>query len=206
MKLILTGPQGCGKGTQAKFISQNHNIPHICTGDLFRELTGDLKQEVDEIMNKGNLVPDELTLKILKQRLEKPDAKNGFILDGYPRNLNQTKLLETITNINKIIEITLSDQEAIKRLSSRLSCPKCKAVFNTITNPPKQENICDNCQTTLFQRNDDKPEAIQKRLNIYKEQTEPIIQYYKDKNINVLTINGEQSIEDIKSEIEEKLK
>lgn len=203
MKLIFIGLQGCGKGTQAKILSKKLNLPHISTGDLFRALDGNLKQEVDAIINQGNLVPDELTIKILKQRLNQSDKEQGFILDGFPRNLNQAKLLETITQPNKIIEITLHDQEAIKRISGRINCKSCGAIFNKFTNPPKQKNICDNCQGELNQRADDTEEAVKKRLETYHNETEPILDYYKDK---VITINGEQTIENIAKEIEEKIK
>ena len=204
MNIILIGPQGSGKGTQAKFISEKFSMPHISTGDLFRDLEGDLKERIKLIMERGELVPDNLTLEILQRRIEKPDTKKGLILDGYPRNLSQAKLLETILKIDIVLEITLSDEEAIKRLSSRLSC-KCGSIFNKITNPPKEPNTCNNCRSQLYQREDDKPEAIKKRLQTYKEQTQPIINYYKENKVKIITINGDQSIDIIKKEIEEKL-
>ena len=138
-----------------------------------------------------------------KERLNQSDAEQGFILDGFPRNMNQAKLLETITQPEKIIEITLPDQEAIRRLSGRLNCKSCGAIFNKFTNPPKQENICDNCQGELAQRGDDKEDAVKKRLTTYHNETEPILEYYGEK---VIKINGEQPIEDIAKEIEEKVK
>tara|TARA_Y100000034_G_C6729781_1_gene323250 strand:- start:78 stop:701 length:624 start_codon:yes stop_codon:yes gene_type:complete len=204
MNIIIIGPQGSGKGTQAKFISEKFSIPHICTGDLFRSLEGDLRERLNLIINKGELVPDDLTLEILQRRINQQDAQNGIVLDGYPRNINQSELLKSIVQIDTIINITLSDEEAINRLSSRLSC-KCGAVFNKITNPPKQQNICNNCQSQLYQREDDKPEAIKKRLETYKQQTQPIINHYKENNIEVITINGDQPINIIKEEIEERL-
>ena len=201
MNLLIIGPQGCGKGTQAKIISENLKIPHISTGDLFRNAKNESKQELEKYMNQGLLVPDELVAKILKQRINQDDAKNGFILDGYPRNKEQNELLKNITKIDKVIEINLSDKEAIKRISSRLSCKSCGAIFNKITKIPKQENICDNCKGKLYQRDDDKPEAVKKRLEIYKKQTQPILEQYQNK----LIINGEQSIEKIAKEIKEKI-
>lgn len=198
VKIIFIGPQGSGKGTQAKIISEELNIPHISTGDLFRNMEGKLKEEVDSIINQGQLVPDELTVKILKERISKSDCKDGFILDGYPRNLNQAKLLDSITKIDKVIEIDINDELAIERISSRLSCKKCGAVFNTITNPPKKQNICDKCQTELYRRADDNPEAIRKRLETYHKETEPILKKYK----NVLVkIDGAQEIDKISEEI-----
>lgn len=203
MKIIFIGPQGSGKGTQAKIISEELNIPHISTGDLFRALEGKLKEEVNSYVKKGELVPDELTIKILKQRISKPDSKKGFILDGYPRNLNQAKLLEKITKIDKIIEIDITDDLAIKRISSRISCKKCGAVYNLITNPPKRKDICDRCGGELYRRADDNPDAIKKRLETYHKETEPILEMYKNK---LITINGDQEIDKISMDILEILK
>lgn len=202
MKLLIIGPQGSGKGTQAQIISKKLNIPHISTGDLLRQTEGNLKKQVNEIIKKGELIPDNLMLRILKQRLNKDDAKKGFILDGFPRNKKQSDLLKKVTEINKVIEIILSDEEAIKRISSRLSCMLCGAVFNKITNPPKKEGICDNCKGGLYQREDDKPEAVKKRLEVYHKETQPILKEYQNK---IIKINGEQSIENIAKEIKEKL-
>ncbi|MDP2925350.1 MAG: nucleoside monophosphate kinase [Nanoarchaeota archaeon] len=203
MKLIFIGPQGSGKGTEAKIISKKLAISHISTGELFRNITGELKEKVNSYINQGELVPDELTIKILKERIIEPDCKNGFILDGFPRNIAQANILDKITKINKVIEITLNDELAIKRISSRLSCKKCGAVFNTITNPPEKENICDKCKGELYRRKDDNPEEIKKRLFIYHKETEPILEKYKD---ILITINGEQDIEKIAKEILEKIK
>jgi len=204
MKLLFIGPQGSGKGTQAAIISKEINIPHISTGDLFRAATGTLKEELDSYMNSGKLVPDELTLKILKQRLEHHDCKKGFILDGFPRNLKQAELLEHITKIDKVIEIDISDKEAIKRLSGRVSCEKCKAGYNLVTEPkPKNPHKCDICQGKLIQRADDTEQAIKKRLETYHKETEPILKKYENL---LITINGEQNIDKITEEILEKLK
>lgn len=198
MNLLIFGPQGSGKGTQAGMISKKFSIPHISVGDLFRNAEGRIKEELNEYMNRGLLVPISLVTGILKNRLDKDDAKKGFILDGFPRNEEQDKLLKDMTNIDKVIEITLNDDEAIKRISSRLSCMSCNFIFNRITNHPKEEDICDNCGSELFQREDDKPETIKKRLELYHKETEPILKNYSDKLIRV---NGEQSIEKIFEEI-----
>lgn len=197
------GPQGSGKGTQAKIISEELNLIHISTGDLFRALEGKLKEEVDSYINKGQLVPDELTVKILKERISQPDCKAGFILDGFPRNLNQAKLLQKITEIDKVIEINISDELAIERISSRISCKKCGAVYNLITNPPKKQNICDRCQGELYRRADDNPDAIKKRLETYHKETRLILEMYKDR---LVTINGDQEIDKISMDIFETLK
>ncbi|VVB78438.1 Adenylate kinase [uncultured archaeon] len=203
MNIIFIGPQGSGKGTQAKILAEELKIPHISTGDLFRGLAGELKNEVDSYINQGSLVPDELTTKILKERISKQDCKNGYILDGFPRNLNQAGLLEKITKINKVVEITLDDKLAIQRISSRISCKKCGTVYNLVTNPPKRKEICDNCQTELYRRADDNPDAIKKRLETYHNETSPILQKYKSV---LVSVNGDQEIDKIAEEIREKLR
>lgn len=206
-KILFIGIQGSGKGTQAAIVSKQLNIIHISTGDLLRNLeSSPLKQKVDSIINQGHLIPDELMIDILKQRISKPDCKNGFILDGFPRNIKQLKLLENITKIDKAIEIHISDDEAVKRLSGRVSCEKCKAGYNIITEPkPKHLGICDLCGGKLIQRADDNLEAIKKRINTYHEETEPILQEYKKQNI-LVRINGNQRIEEITDDILKVLK
>jgi len=204
MKLIFIGPQGCGKGTQAVLLSKKLGVPHISMGDLLRDAEGELKKEIDSHINKGNLAPLSIIEKLLKQRLEKPDVEKGFILDGFPRDLKQAELLKDIINIDKIILINISDEEAIKRISGRVHCENCKAGYNTKTSPkPLQEGICDRCKSKLVQRKDDYEEAVKRRLEIYHSETEPILEHYKDK---VIQINGEQSIEKIAQDIEEKIK
>ena len=193
------GPQGSGKGTQAKIISEELGIVHISTGDLFRGLTkGELKEEVDSYINSGNLVPDKVTIKILKERISKEDCKKGFILDGFPRNVAQADLLDEITKIDKVIEINIRDELAIKRISSRLSCKKCGAVYNLETNPPKKQDICDKCQGELYRRADDNPDAIKKRLETYHNETKPVLKKYKS---ILTTIDGSQEIDKIADQI-----
>lgn len=203
MNLIFIGPQGSGKGTQAKILAEQLNIPPISTGDLFRDLTkSHLKEEIDSYINKGQLVPDELAVKLLKQRIKQDDCKKGFILDGFPRNLDQARLLDNLTKINKVIEIKISDKLAIKRVLSRLSCKKCKAVYNLETNPPKKQNICDKCHQDLYRRADDNPRAIKKRLETYHKETKPLLTKYKS---ILITINGSQEIDKIAKQILEKI-
>lgn len=199
MKLILMGPQGSGKGTHAEIISKKLNIAHISTGDLFRSASGSLKEEIDSYINSGKLVPDELTIKILKEKLSKKECKNGFILDGFPRNLSQAKALDSITSIDKVVVILISDKESIKRISSRLSCSKCGKVFNILTNPPKKENVCDICSSQLTKRKDDSEESLKKRLEIYHKETEKVISYYPKEKI--VEINGERSIGAVEKDI-----
>ena len=204
MNLIFIGPQGSGKGTQAKLLAEELSIPHISTGDLFRSLTqGKLKEEIDSYINKGSLVPDELTVELLKQRILEKDCKKGFILDGFPRTLHQAELLDGITEIDKVIEIALDDNLAVERISERLSCKKCGSVYNLVTNPPKRENICDKCESELYRRADDNPEAIRKRLDTYHKETSPILQKYAPITVK---INGDQEIDKIAEEIIEKLR
>ena len=203
MKIVFLGKQGSGKGTQAKMLSKELEIPHISTGDLLRGSTGDLKKKVDEYINNGNLVPDSLIFKILDKRFQNKDCEKGFILDGLPRNLNQARELDKIVKIEKVFEIFISDREAIKRLGSRLNCKNCGAVFNKETNPPKKEGLCDVCGGEIYQREDDKEQAIKKRLEIYNKQTSEVLKYYGSK---IIKIEGEQPIkkvfEDILAEIE----
>jgi len=201
MKLIIIGGPGSGKGTQAKFLSKKLSIPHISTGDILREVKGESRKKIDSYVAKGNLFPDELMFEILKKRLEKEDCKNGFILDGFPRTIPQVDLLDSFTNIDHAIEIIVSEEEIIKRLSGRRTCEKCGGIFNIYTFPkPKQENICDTCGEKLHERDDQAPEAIKTRIKVYHKQTKPILERY-----NTIKINGEQEIEEVTKNILEKL-
>ena len=205
--LIIIGPAGSGKGTQAKLLSGKYGIPHISTGVIFRELKtqdSELGRKIREIIDKGNLVPDNITNEIILRRMSKPDCKKGFILDGYPRNLNQAEFLENHRTIRKCILIEVSDEECIKRISARRICSECKADYNTIYIKPRQEGICDVCGGVLIQRDDDKPEAIKERLKIYHEETEPLIDFYEKKGV-LLRINGEQPIQKVFEDIVAKL-
>ena len=197
MKLIFVGPQGSGKGTQAKIIAKKLSLVHVSTGDLVRETTGDLKKEVDNYINKGRLVPDPLIIRLLEQKLKEIGDK-GIILDGFPRNLNQAEELDKIIKIDKIIEISISDKEAIKRLGGRWNCKKCGIAYNVVTAPrPKNGHLCDNCDIGLYQRKDDiDKEAIMKRLNIYHNETEPILKKYSS-----VKINGKQAIEKVTEDV-----
>lgn len=201
--IVFIGPQGSGKGTLAKIISEKLKIPHIPTGELLRNMQGKLKEEIDSYANKGSLAPDELVIKILKERIKKADCKNGFILDGFPRNLAQAKILKTITKINKVIEIYIPDSLAIERISNRISCKKCGAIYNLVTNPPEKENTCNKCQERLYRRADDDQEAVKRRLEIYHRETEPILNEYKD---ILIRVNGDQKIDKLEKEILEKLR
>jgi len=194
MNLIFVGPPGSGKGTQAKIIARILDSPHISTGDLVRESTGDLKREIDSYINMGNLVPDELILKILKKRLSRGDAKGGFILDGFPRNIAQADALDLFVKIDKVIHIKLPDKEAFNRISGRRNCAKCGRIYNIYTSPkPKQDGICDYDGSILHERGDQREEVIEKRLQVYHNDTEPILKKYThfdvdgSKDIDVVT-------------------
>ncbi len=197
MKLLFIGLQGSGKGTQAKIISEKLKIPHISTGELLRNAKGSLKEQVDFYMHSGKLIPDKLMLRILEERLKQPDCRKGFILDGFPRNLEQAEELDKIVKIDKVIEIFISDKEAVKRLSGRRNCKKCGTAYNILTQPrPKEKGICDKCRLPLYQREDDKEEAIKARLETYHKETEQVLKHYKSEKIN-----GEQSIEKVAEDI-----
>lgn len=201
MNLILLGPPGTGKGTQAEKLSEKLGIPHISTGDLFRELAAEgnpLGVEArDKYWGKGNLVPDDVTIKLAEERLEKTDCKKGFILDGFPRTIPQAQALDKITAIDYVIDIESSDRTIIKRLTNRRQCSKCKKIYG-IDVPPKQEGTCDECGGKLIQRDDDKEEVVKDRLNVYRKQTKPLIRYYRHK---VKIVDGEQPIQKILDDI-----
>lgn len=197
MRLIFVGPQGSGKGTQADIISKKLNIPHISTGDLLRNIGAGLKEEVDSYINKGHLVPDDLILRILNERIMNKDCDEGFILDGFPRNLNQAKELDNIMDVDEVVEIEISDEESIRRISGRRGCKDCGAIYNVATSPkPRTPGVCDKCQGNLTQRKDDNEEALKKRLEVYHNETKKILDRYKS-----VKINGEQSIEKVTSDI-----
>ncbi|MCD6381521.1 MAG: adenylate kinase [Candidatus Aenigmarchaeota archaeon] len=188
MKLVLLGPPGSGKGTYSSRLAKELGIPHISTGDLLREEVSkgsELGKKAKEYMDKGELVPNEIVLEILKQRLQQPDCEKGFILDGFPRNLEQAKILDEITEIDKVIYLDVPDEIIIERLSNRRICKKCGAIYNLKTMPPKVPGKCDICGGELYQREDDKPEVVKNRLVVYRENTTPLINYYKEKGILV---------------------
>ncbi len=207
MKLVIMGAPGSGKGTQAEKIAQKFNIPHISTGDIFREIRtedSELGRRVRNLIDNGNLVDDSTTNEIVANRLKKDDCAKGFMLDGFPRNLYQAGFLESLANIDYVINLDVSKDELIKRQTSRRICSGCKANYNIIYIPPKQENICDDCGGKLIIRADSEPEAVKTRLDVYNNQTVPLIEFYQQKN-KLLNINGEQSIDKVFADIEQKL-
>jgi adenylate kinase len=186
MKLILLGPPGAGKGTQAQFLVEKYGIPQISTGDLLRKNVAEgteLGKIAKTYMDAGKLGPDDLILSMIKDRIEKPDCKNGYILDGYPRNLAQAEAMETLDKVDVVINIVVPLEELVNRLTSRRTCKKCNAVYNLTARPPKVDGVCDSCGGELYQRHDDNEATVSKRLETYTAQTEPLIKYYKEKKL-----------------------
>ncbi|HDI45954.1 MAG TPA: adenylate kinase [Candidatus Omnitrophica bacterium] len=211
--LIIMGPPGAGKGTQADLLAKRYKIPHISTGDMFREILKDnqsqLSQEIKVYVQKGELVPDNLVLEMVRTRLQENDVKNGFILDGFPRTKIQAEGLDEILKVlNKQLDLAIylktSYETILDRLTGRRVCLHCGANYHIKYSPPKEEGICDRCGGELYQREDDKEETIRKRLEIYETQTREIIDYYRNKNI-LFTISGDLSAKDIFKKVEEKL-
>lgn len=186
MRFVSLGAPGVGKGTYTDILAREYNLPRISTGDLLREQISKktkLGERAKSYYDKGDLVPDDLTTQILKQRLKKEDCKNGFFIDGYPRNLNQARLLENITKIDKVLNFVASDATIIDRLSGRRLCKNCGEVYHIKNVPPKKPGVCDKCGGELYQRDDDKPGAIKQRLLVYSEQTAPLVNHYKKKGL-----------------------
>ncbi len=199
MNLIFFGIPGAGKGTQAKIIAKKLRLCHISSGELLRSTAGSMKKEISDIINKGNLIPDELMLKLLVKHIANQKCENGIILDGFPRNINQAQLLDKEINIDKVVEIKISDNESRKRLFGRVICEKCGEGYNNYTAPkPKVKDMCDICDSKLIKRKDDNLDAIINRIEQYHKETEPILNYYRDK---VLKIDGERDIQEISEDI-----
>jgi adenylate kinase len=186
MKLIFLGAPGAGKGTIAKMVMEKYSIPQISTGDIFRKnmkSRTELGRKAKKYIDKGELVPDEITVGMVKERLSKDDCQKGYILDGFPRTIPQAEALEKIDRINKVIDFQARDDVIIQRLSGRRTCRKCGAIFHIVNIPPKVEGICDKCGGDLIQRSDETEEVIKNRLEVYRKQTEPLIDYYKKKGM-----------------------
>ncbi len=181
---IFLGPPGAGKGSLAVKVAEDYKIPHISTGDIFRaniKAQTPLGVKVKAIIDSGSLVSDELTFELVKDRLAQDDCKNGYILDGFPRTIPQAEMLEGLVADVKVVNFEIADEIVIRRLSTRRVCKACGANFNVLTLPPKVEGICDKCGGELYQRDDDKQESILHRMDVYREQTEPLINFYKNK-------------------------
>ena len=208
MKIIMLGAPGAGKGTQAKQIADRYNIPHISTGDIFRaniKNGTELGKKAKEFMDQGLLVPDELTCDLVMDRIQQDDCKNGFILDGFPRTIPQAEALTAaLDHINQKkdfeIDVDVPDENIVNRMSGRRACLNCGATYHIVSIPTKVEGICDRCGSEVVLREDDKPETVQKRLNVYHEQTQPLIEYYAAQNI-LKTVDGTQPMEKVFADI-----
>lgn len=204
MKIIMLGAPGAGKGTQAKMIADKYGVPHISTGDIFRaniKNGTELGMEAKKYIDQGLLVPDELTVRILLDRVAQDDCKNGYVLDGFPRTIPQAEVLDSeLTklgdHIDYAINVDVPDENIVKRMSGRRACLTCGATYHIEHVPPKKEGICDVCGSELVLRDDDKPETVKNRLNVYHEQTQPLIDFYTEKGV-LKTVDGTVPMEEV---------
>ncbi|MCR4648147.1 MAG: adenylate kinase [Lachnospiraceae bacterium] len=204
MKIVMLGAPGAGKGTQAKMIADKYSIPHISTGDIFRaniKEGTELGLEAKSYMDQGKLVPDELTVKILLDRVAKDDCANGYVLDGFPRTIPQAKVLKDALEkqgdkIDFAIDVDVPDENIVKRMSGRRACVTCGATYHIEHVPPKKEGICDKCGSELILRDDDKPETVLNRLKVYHEQTQPLIEFYTNEGI-LKEVDGTIDVKDV---------
>lgn len=204
MKIIMLGAPGAGKGTQAKRIAEKYTIPHISTGDIFRaniKNGTDLGKKAKEFMDQGLLVPDELTCDLVMDRIQQDDCKNGFVLDGFPRTIPQAEALDAALSrigqkMDYAIDVDVPDENIVNRMGGRRACLSCGATYHVEFNPTKAEGICDACGAQTVLRDDDKPETVQKRLTVYHEQTQPLIDYYKKQDI-LKSVDGTQPMETV---------
>lgn len=208
MKLVILGPPGAGKGTQAEYIVEKYNIPHISTGDIFRENiknNTELGKKAKSYMDKGLLVPDDLVIALVEDRLNKDDAKEGFLLDGFPRTVAQAVSLDSILDkndekLNKVINISVDPEILIERAVGRRVCKTCGMTYHVKFNPPKEEGICDKDGTKLIQRDDDTEETVKTRISVYFDQTAPLIDYYRAQNL-LIDIDGAKDIDKVFDDI-----
>lgn len=213
MRLILLGPPGAGKGTQAKRVIEEFDIPHISTGDIFRKNIKEkteLGQKVEGLLAEGKLVPDELTIEIVWDRLDQEDCKNGFLLDGFPRTIPQAEALDEGLakrglKLDRVLNIDVDKDSLVKRLSGRRVCPNCGASYHIDNNPPKVEGICDVCQTPVIQREDDKEQTVLDRIKVYDSQTKPLVDFYNKQDL-VFTVDGTLPIGEITNKLVTELK
>ena len=204
MKLIMLGAPGAGKGTQAKKIAEKYQIPHISTGDIFRaniKNGTELGQKAKTYMDQGLLVPDELVVDLVMDRFAQDDCKNGYVLDGFPRTIPQAEALDAAlekagAKIDYAINVEVPDENIIRRMSGRRACVACGATYHMVHIPPKTEGVCDTCGKELILRDDDKPETVKKRLDVYHEQTQPLIDYYTEKGA-LVEVDGTVDMEDV---------
>lgn len=204
MKIIFLGPPGAGKGTQAALISERYKIPTISTGNIIRNeisLQTKLGKEAEVFIKKGELVPDDVVIGIIKERLSCDDCKNGFILDGFPRTVAQAQaLIEMDIRMDAVLDLVVRDEDIVRRMSGRLYCQKCGATYHSLYNPPVKENLCDQCSTELSVRDDDKESVVMDRLRVYHAQTKPLEQFYTERG-KLYSIDGSKKIELITADI-----
>ena len=204
MRIVLVGPPGAGKGTQAQFIASHLSIPKISTGDIFRaNVSGgtELGRRAQVYMERGDLVPDEVTIAMVTDRLQEDDAQAGFLLDGFPRNVPQAETLKKLlsawdTRLDVVLELVVDDDEVVRRLSGRRTCRRCGRVWHVTFDPPARPGVCDDCGGELFQRDDDREETIRHRLEVYQQQTSPLVSYYADEGI-LLGIDATGPVEEV---------
>lgn len=208
MKIIMLGAPGAGKGTQAKLLAKEFQIPHISTGDIFRmniKEGTDLGKEAKRYMDQGQLVPDSLTIQLVIDRLGKEDCANGYILDGFPRTIPQAESLDEALNklddkLDFAINVEVPDENITERMAGRRACLSCGATYHIAFNPPKKEGVCDICQGELILRDDDKPETVKERLGVYHKQTQPLISYYEKQGL-LVNVDGTQKVEEVLKQI-----
>lgn len=204
MNLVILGAPGAGKGTQAEALAKRLGIPTISTGEIIRHAMRDqteLGKEAKQYMDRALLVPDELMIEIIRQRLANEDCKNGFILDGFPRTVPQADALFKMgIHIDKVLNIDVDDEAIVNRISGRRQCGECGATYHIQYKPPKVENVCDSCKNKLVVREDDTPETVRKRIKVYHEQTEPLKEYYRNKGM-LVSVNGQEKVEDTTKEV-----
>ncbi len=213
MRLVLLGPPGAGKGTQAKQLQEELKIPQIASGDLLRLAVRNktpLGLQAKRFMDQGALVPDDLVLKLIEERLGEPDAARGFILDGFPRTLAQAEALREMLernhqSIDLVLALVVPDQEIIKRISGRRTCKDCGAMYHTIFDPPRNVGLCNKCNGELYQRDDDAEDTVKMRLEVYETQTRPLLNYYQDRGL-LRRIDGVGSLDDVRRRIEAAVK
>ncbi len=207
MKIALIGPPASGKSTQAKWISDKFGIPRISAGNMLRKQVADrteLGMLAQEDMNQGKLVSDDSVIKMMEARLREEECKNGFLLDGYPRTLRQARALESTEELDAVLYLEVGDEEIVRRMSGRRVCPNCEAVYHIINDPPESEDVCDKCGSKLIIREDDKEETVRKRLEVFKEETSPLVSFYTEKGI-LGRVEASGSIDDTRNNAEKAL-